>query len=76
MATSIKRSTHGEKNIGLPEGPAAMSHKEATDFMWAMKSLYRQTSSGQKAAPLRKTDTRNWTSYPQILERLYIQPTP
>jgi len=76
MATSIRRSTQGEKNTGLPKGPAAMSHKEVTDFMWAMKSLYRQTSSGQTAAPLRKTDTRNCTSYRQILERLYIQPTP
>ncbi|MDG1196564.1 MAG: hypothetical protein P8O86_00960 [Actinomycetota bacterium] len=45
MATSIK-NTHGERTTGLPKGPAAMSHKEATDFMWAMKSLYRQTSSG------------------------------
>lgn len=76
MGKPLKKLTADEENIVALTEPAAMTDKEATDFIWAMRSLYRQRSSNQTVAPIRKPITSNYGSYPKSSKPLYTQPKP
>ena len=76
MGKPLKKLMADEDNIVAPTGPAAMTDKEATDFIWAMRSLYRQRPSDQTVAPIRKPIASNYGNYPKSSKPLYIQPKP
>jgi hypothetical protein len=76
MGKPIKQLTTIEKNIVPPRKLATMSHKEATDLIWAMRSFYRQRPSNKTAVPLRKTMANRRNGSDEILDPLYIQLRP